>query len=116
MATKRERLRTERRKRRVRGRFKEDGVAVRVTVFRSLQHIYAQVIDDMRGVTIASCSSRVLSGKGDKTAIARLVGTELAKRSREAGCERVTFDRGSCRYHGRVRALAEGMREGGMSL
>ena len=114
--TKRERLRSARRKQRVRAGVKGTGSGIRVSVFRSLKHIYAQVIDDAQGLTLASYSSQTVKEKGDKSAIARTVGMELAKRAREAGCERVSFDRGSCRYHGRIRALADGLREGGMHL
>lgn len=115
--TKKERLRLCRKKRHVRASIKRSGsIMMRVSVFRSLKHIYAQVIDDVRGVTVASSSSQFVTEAGDKSFVARKVGEELAKRAREAGCDRVRFDRGNRLYHGRVRALADGLREGGMHL
>lgn len=89
----------------------------RVSVFRSLQHIYAQVIDDVAGKTLVSCSSLDLKKiSGDKKAVARLVGLELANRAKEKGIATAVFDRGSYLYHGRVQALADGLREGGMTI
>ena len=89
----------------------------RISVFRSLKHIYAQIIDDAVHSTLASCSSRELkSAAGDKKAVARLVGLELADRAKKAGIEEVIFDRGPYLYHGRVKALAEGLREGGIKV
>lgn len=100
---------------RVRKRF--TGELPRVSVFRSLSHIYAQLIDDKSHVTLASCSSQELENlTGDKTARAFLVGKELAQRVRAAGIERVAFDRGRFLYHGRIKALADGLREGGLTL
>lgn len=91
----------------------------RLSVFRSSKHIYAQVIDDSRGVTVAAASS--LDGKfGEKTgsdvAAASEVGKLLAERAKEAGITDVVFDRGGYIYHGRVKALAEGAREGGLNF
>lgn len=88
----------------------------RVSVFRSLKQIYAQVIDDKKGVTLTSCSSLELAAKGDKKEVAKEVGLELAKRAHERGVEKVRFDRGRFAYHGRVQALAEGLREGGLKI
>ena len=118
MATcKRDRVGAERRVQRVRSRLGERGRNHRISVFRSLKHIYAQVHDDAAGVTVASCSSRTLKDvAGDKKGIARAVGLELAKRAKEKGVEKVIFDRGKFLYHGRVRALADGVREGGVSV
>jgi large subunit ribosomal protein L18 len=99
----------------VRSKIKHD--KPRVSVFRSLNHIYAQVIDDVQGKTVASCST--LSFKdvsGDKKAQATAVGVELAKRALEAGVSQVSFDRGGCLYHGRIEALAEGLRKGGLEI
>ncbi|OQA33933.1 MAG: 50S ribosomal protein L18 [Candidatus Dependentiae bacterium ADurb.Bin331] len=108
--------RAEKRAQRVRKAIKASGL-VRISVFRSLNQIYGQVIDDNSQKTIVSCSSLELTGvAGDKKAIAKAVGVELAKRALSKGIERAAFDRGSFLYHGRVKALAEGLREGGLSL
>jgi large subunit ribosomal protein L18 len=89
----------------------------RVSVFRSLKHIYAQIIDDARHVTLASCSTLDIADvTGDKTAFAFAIGKELAKRSKEVGITAVVFDRGAYRYHGRVKAVADGLREGGIQV
>ena len=93
----------------------------RVSVFRSLNQIYAQLIDDKQQHTLVSCSSLELSkGKkklsGDKKEIAHAVGVELAKRSVKKGIEKAVFDRGCYLYHGRVKSLAEGLREGGLKI
>ena len=93
----------------------------RLCVFRSLKHIYAQVIDDTRGHTLVSASDldpevrEQVQGK-TKTERARLVGQVLARRALEAGITRVVFDRGGYKYHGRVKALADGAREGGLQF
>jgi len=93
----------------------------RLAVFRSHQHIYAQVIDDERGHTVAAASSlepevrKQLTGK-TKTAQAELVGTTLAERAKAAGITAVVFDRGGFRYHGRVKAVADGARSGGLQF
>lgn len=89
----------------------------RLAVFRSLKHIYAQVIDDTTGVTIASASSveKELSAKGNKEG-AKAVGSEVAKRAKSKGIDKVVFDRGGFKYHGRVASLAEGARESGLEF
>jgi len=93
----------------------------RLCVFRSLDHIYAQVIDDDRGHTLSSASTlepgvaQKLTGQ-DKKSCASLVGTLLAQRSIEAGVKQVVFDRGGYKYHGRVKELAEAARKGGLSF
>jgi large subunit ribosomal protein L18 len=93
----------------------------RLNVFRSLSHIYAQIIDDVNGRTVAAASSLAddLKGKGEgmsKSDRARLVGEAIAARAGEEGIKEVIFDRGGYRYHGRVRALAEAAREGGLKF
>lgn len=89
----------------------------RVSVFRSLKHIYAQMIDDAAHSTLVSCSSLDLkSVSGDKKNIAKLVGAELADRAKKVGISAVIFDRGPYLYHGRVESLAEGLREGGIKV
>ncbi len=94
---------------------------VRLSVFRSSKHIYAQVIDDAAGRTLAAASSidKDLRGKlktGADTAAATEVGKLLAARAIEAGVKDVVFDRGGYLYHGRVKALADGAREGGLNF
>jgi large subunit ribosomal protein L18 len=95
----------------------------RLNVFRSLNHIYAQVIDDTKGVTLVSASSldsnireaEIATGKG-KTERASLVGKLVAERALEAGITQVVFDRGGYKYHGRVKALADASREAGLKF
>jgi len=89
----------------------------RLSVFRSAKYIYAQVIDDTTGRTLASASSREgdLSGE-TKVDVARAVGRAIAERAKAAGVSSVVLDRGGYQYHGRVRSLAEGAREGGLNL
>jgi large subunit ribosomal protein L18 len=89
---------------------------LRLSVFRSARFIYAQIIDDTQGVTVAEANSRALAASGDKSAQAKAVGAALAERALAAGVKRVVFDRGSYRYHGRVKALADGAREGGLEF
>ena len=91
----------------------------RLVVTRSARHMVAQVVDDTRGHTLASASTMeadLRSLDGDKTAKARRVGELLAERARAAGVDAVVFDRGGNRYHGRVAAVADGAREGGLAL
>lgn len=89
----------------------------RVCVFRSLKHIYAQLIDDNVGKTLASCSSlEVKSMTGSKKNVAHSVGKELAERAIKIGYSSVIFDRGHYLYHGRVQSLADGLREGGLKV
>ena len=91
----------------------------RLCVFRSLNHIYAQVIDDSSGQTLASASTldaevKADSGNKTKTEQAGLVGNLVAKRARNKGISQIVFDRGGCKYHGRVKALADSARESGL--
>jgi large subunit ribosomal protein L18 len=90
----------------------------RLSVFRSSKYIYAQVIDDTSGRTLASASSREagLAVGAGKVDTARSVGRAIAQRAKAAGVSAVVLDRGGYRYHGRVRSLAEGAREGGLDL
>jgi large subunit ribosomal protein L18 len=91
----------------------------RLAIFRSLNQIYAQVIDDSSGRTLAAASSLesgVRSSKSTKSEQAKVVGRLLAERARAAGVEHVVFDRAGFRYHGRVRALADAAREGGLDF
>lgn len=114
--------RFERRRRRVRYTLKETGKSrLRLSVFRSGRHIYGQVIDDARGRTLAAAStldkdlrSELRSGADQEAA--KRVGLLLAERAKAAGVEAVLFDRGGYKYHGRVKALADGAREGGLQF
>lgn len=102
---------------RVRQKLKTVSNAPRVSVFRSLNQTYAQLIDDAKGVTLASASTVTLKDvEGDKKTCARAVGKELAAIAKNLHISTVVFDRGSYRYHGRVREVAEGLREGGLTL
>ena len=110
-----------RRHRRVRAKVNGTQERPRLCVFRSLNEIYAQAIDDVSGRTLAQASSiepelkESCKGK-NKTAQAKLVGTLVAKRAKEKGIGKVSFDRGGFKYHGRVKALAEAAREGGLEF
>jgi large subunit ribosomal protein L18 len=93
----------------------------RLCVYRSLNHIYAQVIDDSQGQTLVSASTNEPEIRGDtagksKTGRAEMVGLMLAKRAAGKGISQVTFDRGGYKYHGRVKALAEAARQGGLKF
>jgi large subunit ribosomal protein L18 len=110
-----------RRHARVRDKVTGTGVRPRLAVFRSLNHIYAQVIDDTAGHTLVSASDtekEVAAGVNGKkkSDVAGLVGEAIAKRAKEKGIEAVVLDRGGFRYHGRVKALAEAARKGGLSF
>jgi large subunit ribosomal protein L18 len=88
----------------------------RISVFRSNKYIYGQLIDDRTGRTLVAASSRNTGGEGNKTEQARLVGKALAEKALAANINTVVFDRGGYLYHGRVKALAEGAREGGLKF
>lgn len=105
----------QRRHRRVRKNLQGTAERPRLAVFRSNRHIYAQLIDDHAGSTLVAASS-LASDKGDPTARAKSVGEEIATKAKTAGIERAVFDRGGFRYHGRVQAVAEGAREGGLEF
>jgi len=117
-----------RRKKRVRKKIFGYPERPRVSVFRSHKHIYAQIINDVEGHTLVALSSlspevrtkvEELKSKGEvkgKLDVARLVGRMLAEKAKEKGITKVVFDRGGYKYHGRVKALAEGLREGGLEF
>jgi len=91
----------------------------RLSVFRSNSEIYAQLIDDVNGVTLAAASSRdkdIASTKGSKSEMAAVVGKAIADKALKAGFDKVAFDRGGNLYHGRVKSLAEGAREAGLKF
>ena len=117
----RNKLRTVRRNRRKRGIRKRvigDAQRPRLTVFRSLNHIYAQLVDDLRGHTLATASTCDKGHSGGTSNIdgAKLVGTRIADRAKEAGVSEVVFDRNGYVFHGRVKALADAAREGGLKF
>ena len=108
-----------RRQLRIRKRIAGTAVRPRLVVNRSARHVFVQVVDDSKGVTVASASTleadlRAL--EGDKTAKAKRVGELVAERAKAAGIEAVVFDRGGNKYHGRIAAVADGAREGGLAL
>ena len=110
-----------RRRRHIRLRKRISGTAAtpRLVVTRSTRHMFAQIVDDVAGKTLASASTfeaDMRANDGDKTAKARKVGALLAARAKAAGVETVVFDRGGSKYTGRVAALAEGAREGGLAF
>ena len=110
-----------RRRNHIRSRIRRETTTPRLSITRSLKHFYGQIIDDTNGHTLASVSSTAralrdgLTGKR-KTEQAIVLGAELARRAREAGIERVVFDRGHAKYHGRVKAFADAAREGGLKF
>ena len=110
------RLPREKRCRRVRRKVSGSAERPRVSVYRSNVHIYAQLIDDDAGHTLAAADSREVGEAENRTEAARKVGELVARRAAEAGIETVVFDRGGNKYHGRIAALAEGARSGGLRL
>ena len=107
------------RQNRVRKKLKTRSVnKVRLTVFRSSRHIYAQIVDDAAGKTLVSASSLIKDSKvnGSNIDAATKVGTLIGERSIEAGIKDVFFDRGKYKYHGRIKTLAEALRKGGLSF
>ncbi|MBP3242599.1 MAG: 50S ribosomal protein L18 [Ruminococcus sp.] len=106
------------RHRRVRAKISGTAERPRLNVFRSTKHIYAQLIDDVNGVTLASASSmdKGFEGNGGNVEGARKVGELIAKNAADKGISDVVFDRGGYLYHGRVQALAEGARENGLKF
>ncbi|WP_089686041.1 50S ribosomal protein L18 [Catalinimonas alkaloidigena] len=102
---------------RIRKKVKGTAERPRLSVFRSNRDIYAQLIDDLKGTTLASASSRELSKESStKTDLAKEVGKKLAEKAATSGIAAVVFDRGGYKYHGRVKALADGAREGGLKF
>jgi len=102
--------------RRIRGRLSQNKTVPRLSVFRSNCHIWAQIIDDKHGKTLVSASSKTVKTKGTKSEQSMAVGKALAKLAQEKKITFIRFDRGLYRYHGRVKALAEGAREGGLKF
>ena len=109
----------DRRHARLRKKIEGTSARPRLVVTRSARHVFVQLVDDSQGVTVASAStleSDMRSFSGDKTAKARKVGELVAERAKKAGIDTVVFDRGGNKYTGRVAAIADGAREGGLSL
>ena len=104
------------RHRRVRRRVAGTAERPRLSVFRSNKQIYAQIIDDVAGHTLASASSVEINASDDKKLAATSVGEAVAKKAVESGVKQVVFDRGGYKYHGRVKALADGARSGGLEF
>ncbi len=106
------------RHKRVRGKISGTAARPRLNVFRSTNNIYAQVIDDVKGITLASASTldKELKGYGGNKEAAKKVGTLIAKRALEKGITEVVFDRGGYIFHGRVKELADAAREGGLKF
>jgi len=115
-------LRRKRTHRRVRARVSGTSERPRLSVYKSSKYIYAQVIDDLKGETVAQASSSEpalrtrFEGGGDSRAAAKVIGETVAERAREKGIERVVFDRGGYIYHGRIKAVADGAREKGLEF
>ena len=108
-----------RRHQRVRKHVRGSAEKPRLCVFRSSRHIYAQLIDDTRGHTLAAASTMETEARAGRTAdtdAARAVGQRLGERAKQAGISAAVFDRGGYSYHGRIAALADGAREGGLDL
>ena len=120
-AQKRKQVRRHRTALRIRNRVRQGTSRPRLSVFRSLTNIYCQIIDDAAGRTLASASSLDKDVRGSlagmrKTDVAKKVGALLAERAQSAGVSTVVFDRGRFKYHGRVKALADAAREGGLQF
>jgi large subunit ribosomal protein L18 len=109
-------LRREKIKKSIRAKLSGTSSKPRLTVFRSNDNIYAQIIDDSKGHTIISHSTKKISTKGTKTEMSKIAGKELAEKALAGGINQIVFDRNGYLYHGRVKALAEGAREGGLSF
>lgn len=104
-------------RRQVRTRNKLKGTdRVRVSVYRSNKYIFAQLIDDVKNVTVVGLSEKALKTKGTKSEKAKALGLLLAEKAKEKKISKLVFDRGSYAYHGRVKQVAEGLREGGMDF
>ena len=116
MAVLQKRAHREKRRKRVRRKVVGTAERPRLSVYRSNVHIYAQLVDDDAGHTIAAADSREVGDAESRKDAARKVGELVARRATEAGIEVAVFDRGGNKYHGRIAALAEGAREGGLKL
>ena len=116
MAVLQKRAHREKRRKRVRRKIAGTAQRPRLSVYRSNVNIYAQLIDDDAATTLAAADSREVGAAENRKDAARKVGELIARRAQEAGIEVAVFDRGGNKYHGRIAALAEGAREGGLKL
>lgn len=119
MATDKKTIRRNKIKQRIRKKIRGTAEKPRLSVFKSNREIYAQVINDLEGKTLASASSRdkdIASKKGTKSEKAKLVGNIIAGKAKEAGVETIVLDRSGYMYHGRIKALAEAARKGGLKF
>ena len=116
METEKKHAGLKRRHRRVRKKVAGTAERPRLAVFRSNRHVYAQLIDDVAGTTVAAAADREITTTGDKSTRAKGVGELIARRAKEAGVTAAVFDRGGRQYHGRVEAVADGAREGGLTI
>jgi large subunit ribosomal protein L18 len=116
MAVLEKRMHREKRHKRVRRKVAGTAARPRLSVYRSNVHIYAQLIDDAAGKTLAAADSREVGESESRKDAARRVGALIAKEASQAGIKAVVFDRGGNKYHGRIAALAEGARQGGLKL
>jgi large subunit ribosomal protein L18 len=116
MAILQKRMHREKRRKRVRRKIAGTAGRPRLSVYRSNVHIYAQLIDDDAQATLAAADSREVGEAENRKDAARKVGELIARKASEAGIETAVFDRGGNKYHGRIAALAEGAREGGLKL
>lgn len=101
---------------RIRSKLSGTAARPRLTVFRSLKAVYAQLVDDTTGITLAAASDLKAKNKANKTLRAKEVGVELAKKATEKKISTCVFDRGGYKYHGRIKAVADGAREGGLKF
>ncbi len=106
----------ERRKGRVKAKVFGTDKKPRLSVFRSLNHIYAQLIDDQKGITLVSAKDVGLKTKGKKSDLAFKVGELVAKIAKEKNIDEIVFDKGGNKYHGRIKSVAEGARKGGLKF
>ncbi len=104
------------RKHRARAKISGTAEKPRLTVFRSNKYTYAQLIDDAKGHTVASASTLEITAKGKKTELAKSLGALIAEKAKKAGIKTAVFNRSLYKYHGRVKAVAEGAREGGLKI
>lgn len=104
------------RQHRVRVRLQQANDLPRLSVYRSNQHIYAQLIDDTKHVTLFGVSEKSIEVKGTKSEVAAVLGKKIAELAKEHKITKIKFDKGSYRYHGRVKALADGARDGGLTF
>lgn len=108
--------RKQKRNSRIRSKILAKRILPRLTVFRSNKYIYAQIIDDQKGKTLVASSEKETTSDGNKTLKANALGKSLADKAKKRKINKVVFDRGSYKYHGRVKAFAEGAREGGLQF